>query len=76
MSATRSENSMATITTQTLEVQRAEYAGAIAQIDGDIKNLSASLENKRLNRIATDGALQAIEALIKRSAEPDPKETS
>lgn len=64
---------MDTIATKTLTEKRAGLQSAIAQLDAEIREMAASLEQRKMNRIATDGALQVIDSLLHEASQPKPE---
>lgn len=57
-----------------LEKKRDGLRGAVAQLDQELREMAAALESKRMNRVATDGGLQVVEALLTEAKQP--KETT
>lgn len=61
---------MKTIDAEMLKKNHAGFKSAISDLDRDIAELNQMLEQKKRNRIATDGARQAIEELIREVETP------
>lgn len=56
---------MQTIDAKMLRKKHTELTSAMNELDREIGGLSSLFEQKKRNRIATDGARQVIEELIK-----------